>query len=111
MAEKTRRQKLEEFVSRQPNDAFARYGLAIECANAGDNDAAAIHFEALLRVSPDYVAGYFHYGQLLARLKRTEEARKVLSSGVAAARRAGNQHAVDEMSAALAELTWGASRP
>jgi len=105
MAEKTRRQKLEEFAAAHPSDAFARYGLAIECANAGDDDTAAAHFEALLAASPDYVAGYFHYGQLLARLKRTDEARKVLSSGIVVAKRAGNQHAADEMSAALAEIT------
>ncbi len=33
---KTRRQMLEEFVAAKPNDAFARYGLAMECATTGD---------------------------------------------------------------------------
>lgn len=104
MAEKTRRQKLEEFVAGHPGDAFARYGLAIECVNAGDHDAAEAQFRALLETSPGYVAGYYHFGQLLVRLKRTDEARKILSSGVAVAQKAGNQHALEEMSAALAEL-------
>jgi predicted Zn-dependent protease len=101
----TRREKLEEFVAKNPNDAFARYGLAMECVNGGETAAAEEHFRALLKASPDYVAGYFHFGQLLARLKRNEEAREVLTNGVAVAQRAGNPHAAEEMRAALAEIT------
>jgi predicted Zn-dependent protease len=104
MADKTRRQKLEEFVATHPTDAFARYGLALECVNAGDPEAAVGHFRALLASSPDYVAGYFHFGQLLARLKRTSEAREILATGVAAAQKAGNQHALEEMRVALEEI-------
>lgn len=100
----SRRQKLEEFVAKNPGDAFARYGLAMECVNGGDTAAAEEHFRALLKASPDYVAGYYHYGQLLVRLKRKEEAREVLSNGVAVAQRAGNSHAAEEMRAALAEI-------
>ena len=37
---KSRRQMLEEVVAAHPNDAFALYGLALECAGAGDTEAA-----------------------------------------------------------------------
>src|SRR5258706_390827 len=37
---KTRRQMLEEFVAGKPDDAFSRYGLAMECMNSGDAAAA-----------------------------------------------------------------------
>ncbi|MDE3137741.1 MAG: hypothetical protein KGL59_14275, partial [Acidobacteriota bacterium] len=57
-----RRQKLEAFVAAHPNDAFGRYGLAMECVREGDNETAAGHFRQLLESHPDYVAGYFHYG-------------------------------------------------
>ena len=67
---KTRRQMLEEFVAAKPNDAFARYGLAMECANSGDASAADQQFQALLTAHPDYVAAYFQYGQYLARIGR-----------------------------------------
>jgi predicted Zn-dependent protease len=100
----SRRQKLEEFVAKNPSDAFARYGLAMECVNSGEMRAAEEHFRALLKANPDCVAGYHHFGQLLARLKRSDEAREVLSNGVAVAQRAGNQHAAEEMRAALAEI-------
>ena len=101
---KTRRQVLEEFAAAHPGDAFARYGLAIECASQGDHSAAVEHFEKLLAEHPSYISGYFQFGQLLARLSQTEKARATLASGIEAARRAGDQHAVDEMQAALAQL-------
>ena len=104
-SQKTRRQMLEEFAAANPNDAFARYGLALECSKSGDHSAAIEHFRQLLAAHPDYVAGYFHYGQLLARLARTEEAREVLSAGIVLARRVGDQHAGSEMEAALADLS------
>ena len=102
---KTRRQMLEEFVAAKPNDAFALYGLAMECANAGDAAAADQHFKAILGAHPDYVAAYFQYGQFLARTGRADEARSTLAAGVATAARTGNEHARSEMEAALAELS------
>lgn len=101
---KTRRQLLEDFVAAKPSDAFARYGLAMECANSGDGAAADEHFKALLTTHPEYVAGYFQYGQFLAKSGRTEEARSTLKTGVATAQRTGDEHARSEMEVALAEL-------
>jgi thioredoxin-like negative regulator of GroEL len=101
---KTRRQMLEEFVAAKPDDSFARYGLAMECANSGDTAAADEQFKALMGSHPDYVAAYFQYGQFLARIGRTDEARSTLASGIATARRTGDDHARSEMEAALAEL-------
>ena len=101
---KTRRQILEDFVAAKPTDAFARYGLAMECANSGDPSAAAEHFKALLASHPEYVAGYFQFGQFLVKSGRTEEARATLNAGIATAQRTGDEHARSEMEAALAEL-------
>jgi tetratricopeptide (TPR) repeat protein len=98
---KSRRETLEQFVLQKPNDAFARYGLALECAKDGDNRAAAEHFERLLEATPEYVAGYFQFAQLLARLGQQEQARKLLSDGIVVAQKAGDMHARDEMQAAL----------
>ena len=101
---KTRRQLLEDFVAAKPGDAFARYGLAMECANSGDGAGADEHFKALLTAHPEYVAGYFQYGQFLAKSGRTEEARSMLKTGIATAQRTGDEHARSEMEVALAEL-------
>lgn len=103
-AKKSRRALLEEFVATHPQDAFARYGLAMECANQGDSAAAVENFDKLLAQNPNYVAGYFQYGQLLARLSRITDAKRTLAQGIEVARQTGDQHAGSEMEAALAQL-------
>jgi Tfp pilus assembly protein PilF len=101
---KTRRQLLEEFVAQAPGDAFARYGLAMECISTGDNASASQQFHILIEQNANYVPAYLMYGQLLAREFRNEEARQVLSNGISAARRNGDHHAISEMEVLLAEL-------
>ncbi len=101
---KTRREILEEFVDKKPDDAFSRYGLAVECMNNGDTAAADREFRALLEHNPDYVPAYLIYAQMLARAARIGEAKQVLSSGIAVAAKTGNQHARSEMEALLGDL-------
>jgi thioredoxin-like negative regulator of GroEL len=102
---KTRRQMLEEFVAQKPADAFSRYGLAMECMNSGDSSAANTHFRALLERHVDYVPAYLIYAQFLVREARASEAKQVLSTGIAAATKAGNQHARSEMETLLNDLS------
>jgi cytochrome c-type biogenesis protein CcmH/NrfG len=101
---KTRRQKLEEFLAKNPNDAFTLYGLALECVNQGDFASAESHFRALLQSNPDYVPGYQMYAQSLAQNDRAEDAKSILARGIQAAIRLGNQHARSEMEGLLTEL-------
>jgi thioredoxin-like negative regulator of GroEL len=102
---KTRRQILEEFVAKKPDDAFSRYGLAMECMNSGDPAAADRHFRLLLERNADYIPAYLMYGQMLARESRTNEAKQILSTGIAAAAKKGDQHASSEMEALLNDLS------
>src|SRR6266481_3647025 len=95
---------LTEILTQNPNDAFARYGLALEYSNTGDVDRALEEFGKLLATHPDYTAGYFMAAQTLAKAERLDEARKMLSDGIASARKTGNGHAESEMEAMLAEL-------
>ena len=102
---KSRRQMLEEFVAKKPDDAFSRYGLAMECMNSGDAAAANDHFRALLERNADYVPAYLMYAQMLARESRNDEARTVLATGINAADRKGDQHARSEMETLLSEIS------
>ena len=97
-------QMLTQFLTENPGDAFARYGLAMEYSKAGQTDAALAEFQKLLELHPDYTAGYFMAAQTLARAERNDEARKMLNDGIASALRTGNQHAQSEMEAMLQEL-------
>jgi len=100
----TRLEILKSMLARNPDDSFARYGLAMEYRNTGDLEAAMTEFRSLMTANPDYVAAYFHGGQTLERLGLTDEAREVYRKGVDAAARTGNQHARGEIEAALAML-------
>jgi len=101
---KSRREMLEQFVAQQPDDAFARYGLAMECMNSGDSASAESQFRELLQRNADYVPAYLMFGQILAKQSRSAEARAVLQTGIAAASKAGNHHALSEMETLLSEL-------
>jgi len=95
---------LQEILDQSPDDAFARYGLALEYSNSGQTDQALAQFGTLLTKHPDYTAGYFMAAQTLAKAERTDEAKKMLTDGIASARRTGNQHALSEMEAMLETL-------
>jgi tetratricopeptide (TPR) repeat protein len=104
MTEPSRLQMLAQFLEQNPGDAFARYGLAMEYSKAGQTEQALAEFQKLLELHPDYTNGYFMAAQTLERNGRTAEAKKMLESGVEAARRTGNKHALSEMSGMLEEL-------
>jgi predicted Zn-dependent protease len=96
---------LKEILAQNPNDAFARYGLAMELANLGNTEAALAEFAQLTAANPDYTAGYQMAAQLLIKSGRNDEARQRLEAGVAAAQRTGNRLALNEMSAMLDDLS------
>lgn len=95
---------LNEILAQSPNDPFARYGLAMEYSKAGEVEKAMEQFGQLLATHPDYTAGYFMAAQTLAAATRTLDAKKMLTDGIASAKRTGNTHAQSEMEAMLAEL-------
>lgn len=92
---------LRAMVDQNPDDSFARYGLALEHAKAGDLPSAVAELRALVERDPDYVPAYYQGGQALERLGKTEEARDFYRKGVAAATRTGDRHALGELQAAL----------
>jgi thioredoxin-like negative regulator of GroEL len=95
---------LTEILAANPEDSFARYGLAQEYSNTGQIDQAVKEFKTLLEKNPDYTAAYFMAAQALVKDDRTNEAKRMLVDGVSSARRTGNTHAQSEMTAMLEEL-------
>ena len=95
---------LEQFVEKHSQDAFGRYGLAMECLKENDLAAAEAHFRQLVNQHPEYVATYYQYGRMLAAANRIPEARAIFSAGIDRARQAGETHAREELQAALDEL-------
>lgn len=96
---------LNDILTENPKDAFARYGLAMEYSKQGDFDRALAEFSILIENHPDYTAGYFMAAQTLVRAERPDEAKKMLQDGIASAHRTGNLHAQSEMEGMLGELS------
>jgi len=94
---------LRKLAEARPGDPFPRYGLAMELAKR-DGDEAVTVFESLLRDHPGYVPSYLMFGNLLVARGERVRAGEVLDRGIAAARAAGDDHALGELSAARAEL-------
>ena len=96
---------LQQIVQQNPNDAFARYGLAMEHASRGELTTALAEFAKLVELHPDYANGYFMAAQNLAKAGRNDEAKDHLQRGIAAAERTRNMHARAEMQQLLEELS------
>lgn len=95
---------LRQMLEQDPNNSFARYGLAMELAKGGQLEQAVGEFEKLLANDQSYVAAYYHGGQTLEKLGRTDEARAVYEQGIEASTRKGDLHTRSEIEAALSLL-------
>jgi predicted Zn-dependent protease len=95
---------LREILMLDPKNSFARYGVAMELAGRGETAGAMQEFDTLLANDPDYTAGYFMAAQTLAKIGKMQESIDRLKTGIACARRTGNQHALSEMQEMLDEL-------
>jgi predicted Zn-dependent protease len=96
---------LNEILVANPEDSFARYGLAQEYSNAGQIEQALNEFKTLIEKNPDYTPAYFMAAQTLAKAERVDESKRMLVEGISSARRTGNNHAQSEMTAMLEELS------
>ena len=94
----------EDYLTRKPNDDFARYALAMEYSKAGRHDEALASYGKLVEINPDYSAGYFQAALLLQKLGRIPEAKDHLRRGIEAATRAKDAHARREMEGVLADI-------
>jgi predicted Zn-dependent protease len=95
---------LSEILVANPEDSFARYGLAMEHSKAGEIEHAMQEFKTLVAKNPDYTPAYYMAAQTLATASRIDEAKRWLVDGISSARRTANAHAQSEMTAMLEEL-------
>ncbi len=96
---------LSQILEANPNDAFARYGLAMEYVSQGKIPEGLVEFNRCIELSPEYVPAYQMSAQTMAANGQRELAIARLHNGILAAMRTGNQHARDEMEALRDELT------
>jgi Tfp pilus assembly protein PilF len=95
---------LKQMLAQDPNNSFARYGLAMEYANSGQLNEAVEEFQSLLANDQSYVAAYYHGGQAFEKLGRIEQARALYEQGIEASTRKGDLHTRSEIERALSLL-------
>ncbi len=100
-----RLEMLRQFASQRPDDPFPQYGLAMELRKRGELAEANAAFARLMERHPAYIAAYLMAGNCLVASGEPAEAVTVYERGIAAARAAGDAHALSELEAARAELS------
>jgi tetratricopeptide (TPR) repeat protein len=107
MPRTARMEQIEALLADDPNDAFLRYGLAMEYSGQGDDAHAAKLLEeliALTRNSTPYIPAYLMCGQAYQRLGQDADAIRILKEGISMAEKVGNQHALGEMQGLLSTM-------
>lgn len=99
-------EKLREFLRASPADSFLQHALALEYIKIGDDSPARVLFEEILTRDPAYIGSYYHLAKLLERNGEQEMAILWYERGMAAARKAGDQHAYNELQMAYEELMY-----
>lgn len=101
-----RLQMLDKAIAAGSQDPFIFYARALELRGQGALQAA---LDALTDVEarfPDYVPTFLMAGQIALELDQTSHANNVWERGLAAATRAGDEHAKSELQQALATLGY-----
>jgi FimV-like protein len=95
---------LKGFLLKDPDDAFVKHALALEYIKTGDEAAARRLLEEVLEGDATAVGSYYQLGKLLERTGETALALQWYQRGMAAARAAGEQRALNELRSAYEDL-------
>src|ERR1700674_4133960 len=97
--------KLKEYLLASPGDSFLLHALALEYIKAGDDGRARELFESILSTQPGYIGTYYHLAKLLERNEETAAAITIYEKGMEESKKAGDNHAYNELRSAYEELT------
>jgi tetratricopeptide (TPR) repeat protein len=86
-----------ETIAKKSKKPLPWYGLAMEYRSLGRLDDSVTTFAKVHELDAKYVAAYFMCAQVLAELRRVDDAKRELDRGIAAAREIGDDHALGEM--------------
>jgi Tfp pilus assembly protein PilF len=99
-------EKLKAFLAQHPTDSFVQHALALEYVKLNNDTAAREQWEALLSGDEAYVGAYYHLAKLLERQGETAAAIATYEKGMAIAKKAGDNHAYNELQAAYEDLVY-----
>ncbi len=100
----SRIEKLLEYMKTADKDSFLQHALALEYIKVDKDEEARKLFNEILLREPSYVGSYYHLGKLLERQGNFEKAIKIYERGMQEAKKAGDNHAFNELQGALEDI-------
>ncbi len=100
----SRLDQLRKFAQSQPDDAFAQYGVGLECMQLERWDEALAAFDLALAADASYVAAFYQKALAEVKLGQRSAAATTLKAGMPIALEANETHAVAEMRKMLETL-------
>jgi len=97
-------EKLKSFLVNSPGDSFLKHALALEYIKLGNEQEAQKLFLEILEHDPSYIGSYYHLARLLEKTGQSENAKTWYEKGMAAAKKAGDNHTYNELQAAYEDL-------
>ena len=97
----SRKAKIEQLLTKSPDDVFLNFGLAMELTKENAIELAVARFDRVLALDPKYIPAHFQKGSALLAAGRKEAGRAALTLGMSVARESGDPHAAEEMQALM----------
>ena len=94
----------DKLITEGSKDPFHHYARALELRSLARNDEALTAMVGVTEQFPDYVPSYLMAAQLAQQAGDLARAKGLAQAGVEAAKRAGNEHALSELSSLLDSL-------
>jgi len=104
MASEQRIEKLKEIIAKDPSDSFSQYALALEYSGINEPLTAIEILEALIQKDTAYLPAYHHLAQLLGKMNKTQEAKKIYRKGMDLAVTQNDEKTAKELREELEEL-------
>jgi Tfp pilus assembly protein PilF len=96
-----RMQQLQQMLQKEPNDTFLLYGLALEFKKANDAAQALQYLDRVISLDSGYCYAYHQKGLIHESADNLQAAKAAYRAGVEAATKKGDNHARQEIEAAL----------
>jgi len=96
--------RLAHWISRNPEDSFSKFALALELLKNNQPDKTLILFESIRRQDPEYAGVYYHLGKLYQAMDRLDDAETCFREGIGITQRQNETQMTSELNEALAQL-------
>lgn len=96
--------QLKKLYDVDATDPFITYAIAMEYVKVGDHEQALVFLDETITLDATYSYAYYQKAIALKELERLDEARAVITEGIAQAQSANDAKAVGELNDLLAML-------